>query len=139
MNVLSLTPQQVGEAWGVVEEHARALAARFPDDWPVAELIRRVVAGETVLWLVWSEDDRSAYGILGTEVRVKASGKRVLCVVCAAGRDHERWVAVAEAKLTDHARLNECAEFHVDGRAGWARSLPGWQAQRWVNLVKVVT
>lgn len=137
--VLPLGPEQLTGAWPLIDEYARAFAERFPDDWPLNEQMRRAVGGETLLWLIWSEDERAAYGFIGTEVRVCASGKRVMKVVSAGGRDHEKWVPLADDVLSEHARRNDCTEFHVDGRVGWQRSLPHWKATRWVNLVKELT
>jgi len=136
MNILPLSPEQVLEAWPLLDEYARKLAERFPDDWPLSEQLKRAASGETLLWLIWSEDDKAAFGFIGTEVRISASGKRVLKVVSAGARDHEQWVPLADEVLSEHARRNDCTEFHVDGRVGWQRSLPGWKATRWVNLSK---
>lgn len=139
MNILPLEPEQVLTTWHLLDGYARQLAERFPDDWPLSEQLRRAATGETLLWLIWNEEDQQAYGFIGTEVRVSASGKRILKVVSAGAKDHEQWVPRADEVLSQHAIMNNCSEFHVDGRVGWQRSLPGWKATRWVLLAKELT
>lgn len=139
MILYPLSRQEVLPAWEIIEPFARQMAERFPDDWPVDEILRQATEADLVLWLIWSEEERVCYGVIGTEVKIKASGKRVLVLSLAAGREHERWMLTVESRISDHAKANDCATFIVEGRTGWARwlpDLPGWQRQRWITASK---
>lgn len=115
------------------------MAARFPDDWPVAEIVRQAEAGTLLLWLIWDDEERKPYGLIGTEVLLKPSGRKFLTVRLAAGDDQAEWTDEAERRLLQHARENGCAVFEIVGRGGWERVLTGYRPSRWVILEKDVT
>ena len=139
MTLYPLPREEVPAAMDIIDDHARQMAERFPDDWPVEETIRRSTQGDMQLWIVWSEEERKVYAVIGTEVRVAPSGKRVMTVIMAAGREHELWTAMVVERLEEHARHNACTELKIDGRVGWARSLPHYKATHWVSLSRELT
>lgn len=131
--------EHLEQAWPVIEPLARLMADRFPDDWPVSETWRRASAGFLGLWLVWDEAANRVTALIGTEIQRTASGKKVLTVMMAAGADADTWADAVESELTAFARANGCAEFKIDGRAGWARRAgDGWQVQRLIAATKKV-
>lgn len=130
---------EVADVWPVIEPFALQMEARFPDDWPIGETIRRATSGDMLLWLIWSDDEGRAYGVIGTEVQATASGKRILHAIMTAGYDHEKWAHEAERRLMAHARGNGCTECRISGRPGWAKAFPDWTIQRSVTMTKEVT
>src|SRR3990167_7603222 len=80
------------KVWGAIVPYARMMEARWPDDWPVAEIARQAMTGDILLWLIWEETERRPYGMVGTTVFQKASGKRILDITLMAGHERERWL-----------------------------------------------
>lgn len=122
-------------AWPTIAPFAQQMAEAFPDDWPVGEILRQATGGALLLWLVWSPRERAAYGLVGTEIHQKPSGRRALVVALAAGRAHERWVHCI-ATLERHAAAHRCDFVEIRGRAGWARHLKSYRAKHGVILEK---
>lgn len=120
--------------WPLVASYAEQMATRFPDDWPVEETQRQAANGDMVLWLV--RDGHEHLGAIGTHVHVQPSGKRLLSISWAAGREHGKWARMAADALEEHGRRNGCTASVIEGRVGWARALDGYHPKRWSILVK---
>lgn len=123
MRLDRLTPQQVQEYWPQLVGYVLQMERRFPDDWPVAEFVRQVEAGELVPWLAYDEEAKKHYALVGTTLRLKASGRLFLTVPFASGNHHELWTMVGMAALEDFARGKGAVLVDVYGRAGWGRQL----------------
>jgi len=139
MILVPIAREDIEAAWPVVEPFARQMEERFPDYWPVAETYRRATQGDLYLWLVWSEEEKAIYAVIGTEVEVTASGKRVLHAVFTAGHEPEKWMRSAEERLMAHAKGNDCTECRIEGRPGWSKALPDWHTRLSVTMTKEVT
>lgn len=123
--------------WPALLPFAEKLAARFPDDWPVAELRRQAAAGELVLWLAYDRAALTPLALMGTDLFTHPSGRRSLRVRMTAGEGHARWVRAAERVAVAHARANGCARIEIDeARDGWSRALPDYRRVRRSTLTK---
>jgi hypothetical protein len=132
--VMPIPREQIGALWPALLPFAEKLAARFPDDWPVAELHRQATEGELVLWLAYDSAALTPLALMGTDLFTHPSGRRSLRVRMTAGEDHSRWARVAERVAEDHARANGCARIEMDdARDGWARALPDYRRVRPVD------
>lgn len=135
MRLVPISADRIDEAWAIIKPYAQQMADRFPDDWPLSEIQREAREGTLLLWLVWSDEERQHFGVVGTFVLVKPSGKRVLEVAIAAGVDHGQWVHCI-TQLEDDARRRDCSSMLIRGRAGWARSLKDYRVEKDVLLTK---
>ncbi len=136
MKLVPLPAVLFGEWWPHVVPYAEQMASRFPDDWPVEETARQARDGTLVLWMVWDEDCWEHLGAIGTHIMVKPSGKRVLSISWAAGRQHRKWARLAADILAEHGRKEACSVIAIEGRGGWLRSLDWYRPQRWSILTK---
>ena len=121
--LVPLPPENIEEAWPLVEPYASQMAERFPDDWPEPEIKRAAVEREITLWLVWEPATKEHFALAATCVARKPSGKRVLVIELCVGRESERWVHLI-ADLEKFGRDNGCVQVELRGRSGWARRLP---------------
>lgn len=135
MHLVPIDRDHLAEAWPVIAPFAAQMADQFPDDYPVSEIARAAGAGELLLWVVWDELAKEAFGVVGTTVIDKPSGRRFLDVSLAAGHNHERWVHCI-AQLEDHGREMGCQVASVLGRTGWARALTDYTVGRMAILTK---
>lgn len=122
-----IPPDEVSVSWRGLAPFVEKMAEREPDTWPAHEQKRAAEAGDIDLWLVWSEEDNKALGILATRLALKASGARWMTVPFAAGEQHERWAVEAEEHATELARLNHCTAVESYARDGWSRAVPGYR------------
>lgn len=136
MILFALPPAQVAEWWPVVVGYASQMELRFPDDWPIAETRRQAEAAKLVLWLVWDAELHEHFGAVGTHIHVKPSGRKLLSISWAAGREHGKWARMAADTLEAHGRAEGCVASVIEGRVGWARALEGYRPQRWAVLTK---
>lgn len=136
MILFALPPARIDEWWAVVEPYARQMERRFPDDWPIAETRRQASSAALVLWLVWEPETQTSFGAIGTQIHVKPSGRKLLSISWAAGREHGKWARMASDTLDAYGRETGCTEAVIEGRAGWARAVEGYQPKRWSILVK---
>lgn len=136
MNLLPLPAELLSEWWPVVSTYAAQMERRFPDDWPVAETLRQASNGTLVLWLVWDQDSHEHFGAIGTHIHVKPSGRKLLSLSWAAGRQHGKWARMAADTLEAYGRKEGCSRAVIEGRAGWSRALQGYDPQRWAVLTK---
>ena len=113
------------------------LERRFPDDWPLAEIVRQVHDDALLLWLV-QDDDGEALAVIGTQRLVKPSGAIVLSVTLAAGREARKWIGAVRTRLEEHARQNGCHRIEIEQRPGWARYLPDYAVTKRTVLTKEV-
>lgn len=135
-----LSPEEVRTALPNIQPFLDQFEATFRDDWPVDFILRRVAEHKLQLWLVWSEEERSAYALLGTEWGTKPTGLKVFDVRLAVGRDRKKWVPMVRDRLEQAARDLGCNRIVFDGRAGWVRDdLPGYELRRWVAAGKDLT
>jgi hypothetical protein len=123
MRLDRLTPQQVQDHWPKLVGYCLQMERRFPDDWPVAEFVRQVEAGELVPWLAYDEETNKHYALVGTTLKLKASGRLFLTVPFAAGTEHHLWTPTGMPVLEEFARQRNAVAVDVYGRAGWGRQL----------------
>lgn len=135
MILVPLPPPQLAVAWPLARPFAEQMARRFPDDWPLPEILRRAAAGTLLLWLAFEPAEGRAHGLVGTEISLKPSGRRVLSVSLAASDALQRSIHLL-AELERHGARHGCHYAEVRGRAGWARLLPDYRATRDVLLRK---
>lgn len=112
------------------------MALRFPDDWPIEETERQAKDGSLLLWMVWDDDRTEHLGAVGTHVMVKPSGKRLVSISWAAGREHRKWARMAADALEEYARQQNCTTIAIEGRGGWLRSVEGYRPVKWSVLAK---
>lgn len=136
MNLVALPPDKIEEAREVILPFAEQMHRRFPDDWPIEETVRQGIEKEIVLWVVWEPSEKKAYGLVGTKLVEKPSGKRVFIVVMAAGHDHDRWVHLIDVLIAE-ARKQHCKAIQTEGR-DWSHQLAerGFQRRRECLLTK---
>lgn len=135
MKLVRLPADGLEHAWPLLAPFVEQMAARFPDDWPVRETWRKGLTGELAFWVIWEPDEKKAYGVCGTRLGEKPSGKKVLVIELVSGAEHTRWTHLI-SELEDYATANGCQRVEIHGRGGWARSLPGYRFQREPLLTK---
>lgn len=135
MQLIPVPPDRIAALWPVILPFAEQMAARFPDDWPPAELRRRAEAGLLVLWLIRPPEGGAPNALVGTEIHAKPSGRRALSIAFAAGGDHLRSLAVVPA-LERYGAAMGCDFVEIRGRAGWGRHLTDYRATPGVILKK---
>ncbi len=94
-----------------------------------AERIRDAIRDRDMQALVAVDDDDEITGVAVTEVRVAATGTRVLHIVALAGDNFEEWQEEGDRVLRQWARSIEAPVVQMVGRKGWAKRLKhlGWQ------------
>lgn len=137
MKLVRLPADGLELAWPLLAPFVEQMAERFPDDWPVRETWRQGIEGILSFWVIWEPEERKAYGVVGTRLGEKVSGKRVLSIEIVGGEDHKRWVHLI-SDLEDYAKANGCQRVDIRGRGGWARSLDGYRLEREPTLMKVL-
>jgi len=70
------------------------------------------------------------------DIHIKPSGRKLLSLSWAAGRDHGKWARMAADTLEAYGRAEGCTLSVIEGRVGWARALEGYQPKRWSVLTK---
>ena len=135
MQLIPVPPDRIAGLWPLILPFAEQMAERFPDDWPPPELRRRAERGLTLLWLVRPPDAIAPIGLVGTEIHPKPSGRRGLVIVCAAGSDHRRALAVMP-ELERYGASLGCNFVEIRGRSGWGRHLEDYRATPGVVLKK---
>lgn len=68
MILVPLPPGRLDQLWAVIAPFAAQMAARFPDNWPVAEIRRQFIDGILALSLIWSPEEQTATGLIGTGI-----------------------------------------------------------------------
>jgi hypothetical protein len=136
IDVIPLPAELLGEWWPHVAGYAEQMATRFPDDWPTEETKRQAGNGTLVLWLVWDKASRERFGAIGTHIHLKPSGRRILSVSWAAGRQHRKWARLADDVIAAYGRANGCQVMAIEGRGGWARAVDGYRSRPWSILTK---
>jgi len=138
VNFDQLPPAAVLKAWPAILPFLEQIEAEFPDDWPVHYLAQRIINGLMQIWAVW--DETGVVAVIGAEIGTKATGKRVLDVRIASGRDRHLWVPMVRDRLEAEARKLNCALITFDGRAGWSRDdLPDYAKRRFITARKELT
>lgn len=135
MILIPLPPGRLEAAWPLALPFAEDMARRFPDDWPVAEILRQARRGTLLLWLVFAPQEGRAHGLVGTEVNDKPGGRRVLSVALAAGDALDRSLHLL-GTLERHGAAHGCDAVEIRGRPGWARLFPDYRATRDILLRK---
>ena len=135
MQLVRLPVDGLELAWPLVAPFVEQMAERFPDDWPVRETWRQGLEGLLGFWVIWEPDEKKAYGVVGTKLGEKPSGKKVLVVEIASGSEHTRWAHLIST-LEDYAKANGCQRVEIRGRGGWARTLDGYRLEREPLLTK---
>lgn len=135
MQLVRLPADGLEQAWPLLAPFVEQMAERFPDDWPVRETWRQGLSGELAFWVIWEPDEKQAYGVVGTKLGEKPSGKKVLVVEIATGTEHKRWAHLIST-LEDYAKSNGCRRVEIRGRGGWARALDGYRLERDPLLTK---
>ncbi len=129
MQLIAIPAEHLGATWALIAPFAEKIAARFPDEWPVATIAEAAAARDLQLWLVWDANAKRPLGCVGTRIIAKPSGKRILDIAWMAGEDRKRWMSLL-AIIEDHARDEGCASVSFVGRRGWAPDLPGYRVKR---------
>lgn len=133
-----IPPDAIEAAWPVIAPFARQMAARLVDDWPEHETKRQAIDGTLALRVIWSPDERKAYGIAGTQIVTKPSGRRFYYIAMVAGHHRERWLHLIEELEADALRQG-CDVIATEGR-DWTRDLigRGYQRRREAMMWKVL-
>ena len=129
MQLIAIPADHLTTIWAMVAPFAEKIAARFPDEWPVAIIAEAAAAQDLQLWLVWDDTAKKPLGCVGTRIIVKPSGKRILDIAWMAGDERKRWMRLLEI-LEDYARAEGCAAVSFVGRRGWAPDLPDYRVKR---------
>jgi hypothetical protein len=87
---------------------------------------RDVLAGASLLWLVWDGQEIVAAAV--TELAL-VQGRKICTIVACGGRERRRWLHLL-ADLEDFARNEGCQATRLYGRRGWLRALPDYRATR---------
>jgi hypothetical protein len=125
MRLDPLTPGEVIDQWPHIMGFVLQMERRFPDDWNVPHFIAQVEQKLLKAWI--AHDDGQTYALVGTELRLKPSGRLFLMVTFAAGKEHNRWTKGGMATLEEYAREQGCSTVEVYGRSGWRAALPDYQ------------
>lgn len=100
------------------------LRDRFPREVTVEHLMREIMQGRRVLWLILTDDDAFVSFVL-TMVQVnEATGVKTLWIPSFAGDEGAATVPLIGA-LEEWGRQQGCDEAQILGRWGWKRSLAG--------------
>ena len=125
MRLDPLTPGQVIDHWEQLQGFVLQMERRFPDDWNVPHFVAQVEQKLLKAWI--AHDEGKTYALVGTELRLKPSGRLFLMVTFAAGKEHEKWTKGGMATLEEYAREQGCSTVEVYGRSGWAKELTGFR------------
>jgi hypothetical protein len=127
--LVCVDPSRVSEVWPHASRLIRAAVLRAGVS-DFQEIERRVLCGQSLLWLVWNSEIEAA---VTTELSA-ANGRKLCTIVACGGSDRDDWLHLIE-EIEDYARAEGCEAVHILGRKGWSRVLNGY-AERLVLLEK---
>lgn len=125
--LLRVPPEQLDHAWAVAEPWLAGSIERGGSDLTLADLRRKVDAGEAMLLMI-QPDGREPVAAGVMEVRDYADGRRVLWIQAVGGSDRHACVKVLPI-IEDGARKQGCHTLEFAGRPGWAALLPDYRVQ----------
>lgn len=130
--LLCIPPDKVRAIWPRILPMVEA-AYLAVDEFAPPDLLDWLVAGKGLLWIAVL--DGSVVAALTTSLVKKPSGLACRMVSCG-GSDMDRWLD-RESQIVEYARGEGCVKVTAEGRLGWSRILPGYEATR-VFLEKVL-
>jgi hypothetical protein len=104
----------------VVQFIADALK-RANSDLKPAHIIRKLKAGSSLLWIVWSKENKKILASVTTEICGINGDGRVLVITTHGGltKVWDMYLPTMHA----YARKENCSEIRIYGRLGWLRAL----------------
>jgi hypothetical protein len=118
------TPERVAEALPSIIECAKRIVAEHPDEMTLGSLFHAVMFGETLLWIVFDEDEPNV-AVLTVYTTLRhyiATGIAFVEITGIAG-DHIHEALPLLDDIEDWAAANHAAKVIVKGREGWVRLL----------------
>lgn len=102
----------------------KKISAKFPDDITPEFIVRGILSGVTMLWLVLDEDDKFI-AFVTTELEVSLNGVKRVCIRHLAGKEAEidHLVEDVLSAIEDYANSISADELTICGRLGWKREL----------------
>lgn len=94
-----------------------------------------LIEGRRLLWIVLSGDGGGIASAATTIIYASATGKRCRIAACG-GAGVRDWIG-AIADIEAFAKAEGCTEIELEGRRGWQRLLPDYQA-RSVTIAKAL-
>lgn len=89
-----------------------------------------ILADRAGLWVILDTD--SPFPFLAAAVACTRETNRgpVAVIRAAAGRDGHRWIKQTIREFEAHAKASGAVAVEIEGRPGWARTLPGYRTAR---------
>jgi hypothetical protein len=118
------TPERVAEALPSIIECAKRIVAEHPDEMTLGSLFHAVMFGETLLWIVFDEDEPNT-AILTVYTTLRhyiATGIAFVEITGIAG-DHIHEALPLLDEIETWAWLNHAQKIIVKGREGWVKLL----------------
>lgn len=126
-DVSHVPPEQVGIVWPqILDQVERGLRHAAGDTITADHILRSILQGDMILWVVHEGDNVTAAIIL--EV-IQHPAKKTLAVVLIAGRDFHGWCEQVNQMIRDFADLigvDSVESVSRRGAAKWLESL-GWR------------
>lgn len=133
--LVCVDPAEVHKFWPHVEWLIEKAMWSGTGDETLEEVRDRVLAGQSLLWIIWDESAKELLATGITNLINTAAGK--VCVISKqAGKNMERWQGFIE-DIEAYAKREGCVKTRIYGRPGWERSLRGY-TKPWVTIEKAL-
>lgn len=126
MTLICIAPDATAKLWHVVEPMIAA-AYKEVDDFIPVDLPDSLIEGKRQLWVF--APDGSIVAALITTLQRRPSGLVCQLMVCGGG-EMASWLNGGHAQIEAYAKAERCCKVVAEGRPGWSRVLPGYEARR---------
>lgn len=119
-------PEELDADWDQAWPYLERAIERFPNvrnQYTEASLYRRVMRGETQLWIAWDVGEEAITGAVATEIITdpKYPGQIFAAIPLVGGDNWNKWGDAMWLTIKAWARSHGCSHVLAYGRKGWQR------------------
>lgn len=122
IELVGIPSKNVSTVWPLVEEWINEACKINPYELSPQAILNDCTSGSKQLWLAWEKDEKLAYAVAVTSVRLGANNKKLAIGHIVTGKEHHRWAHLWKEML-DLAKANGCEQFIALARPGWKKTL----------------
>lgn len=119
ITISRIKPEIIDIIWTSIESYVQLAIDESNGELQIDVIKKRSKDGN--LLLISIQKDSDIIAVLSAEVRTFETGKKVLHIMTAGGKDLMDWIADVDVAFTDLARSLGCSELYIIGRPGWAK------------------
>ena len=93
-------------------------------------ILAEALADRRMIWVAFDTDNPFPFLAAASVGQRMTNDGLVVFVDAIGGRDRERWLDQCLAELEAHAKAAGAVKLEMEGRPGWARTLPGYRVAR---------